>query len=258
MNKLIKKYTPIIFKAIKPHLQKVALEIVIEGSIVLITVSGKKAIEIISKYKNKIGQVNINPNNNNIILYPMRDGKELYNLVSNDSILNEDDVVTVEFTEVQEFINKFNRDIEGNDENKITRFKGKYLFLSSMYICPIEYKGIKYNSSEVAFQSMKFDNEEMRREIAKLSAKAAHEIGRKYPLKKNWHNIKEDIMYDITLCKFKQNKDLAKMLINTGTKELIQENNWNDTVWGTVNGIGENKLGKILMKVREEIKLMEI
>ena len=65
-------------------------------------------------------------------------------------------------------------------------------------------------------------------------------------------------MYDITLCKFKQNKELARLLIDTDTKELIQENDWNDTVWGTVNGIGENKLGKILMRVREEIKLIEI
>lgn len=258
MKKLIKNYAPIIFRSIKPHLQKVVLEIVIEGSIVLIDVSAKKAMEIILKHKNKIGQVNINTGNNNIIVHPMKDGKELYNLVSSDSILSEEDVFTVEFTEVQEFVKKFNSDIEGNDENKITRFKGKYLFLSSMYICPIQYKGIKYNSSEVAFQSMKFDKEEMRREIAKLSAKAAHEIGKKYPLRKDWHNIKEDIMYDITLCKFKQNKDLAKMLISTDTKELIQENDWNDTVWGTVNGIGENKLGKILMKVREEIKLMKI
>lgn len=258
MKKLIKKYTPIIFEAIKPHLQKVVLEIVIEGSIVLIEVSAKKAMQIILKHKNKIGQININQNNNNIIVHPINDGKELYNLVSSDSILNEDDIDTVEFTEVQKFVEKFNRDIEGNDKDKITRFKGKYLFLSSMYICPIQYKGIKYNSSEVAFQSMKFDNEEMRREIAKLSAKAAHEIGKKYPLRKNWHNIKEDIMYDITLCKFKQNRDLAKKLLSTGNKELIQENNWNDTVWGTVNGIGENKLGKILMKVREEIKLMKI
>lgn len=258
MKKVIKNYAPIIFRAIKPHLQKVVLEIVIEGSIVLIEVSGKKAMEIILKYKNKIGQININPSNNNIIVHPMKDGKELYSLISNDSILSTTDTNSIKLEEIETFVNEFNNDIENTEKDKITRFRGKYLFLSSTYICPIEYNGIKYNNSEVAFQSMKFDEIGMRKQVAKLSAKEAREISKKYPLKKEWHKIKEAIMYDITLCKFKQNKELARLLIDTDTKELIQENDWNDTVWGTVNGIGENKLGKILMRVREEIKLIEI
>ena len=27
-----------------------------------------------------------------------------------------------------------------------------------------------------------------------------------------------------------------------------------DRVWGTVNGVGENRLGKILMRAREELR----
>ena len=42
-------------------------------------------------------------------------------------------------------------------------------------------------------------------------------------------------------------------------KELIEGNNWHDVFWGKCscprcNGGGQNHLGKILMKVREELK----
>lgn len=31
----------------------------------------------------------------------------------------------------------------------------------------------------------------------------------------------------------------------------MEENNWGDKFWGTVNGVGENHLGKILMRIRD-------
>jgi predicted NAD-dependent protein-ADP-ribosyltransferase YbiA (DUF1768 family) len=35
---------------------------------------------------------------------------------------------------------------------------------------------------------------------------------------------------------------------------LEERNAWGDTDWGTdINGVGENNLGKILMKVREKL-----
>ena len=39
--------------------------------------------------------------------------------------------------------------------------------------------------------------------------------------------------------------------------ELIEGNVWNDTFWGVCNGKGHNHLGKILMKVRDEIRGIE-
>ena len=45
-------------------------------------------------------------------------------------------------------------------------------------------------------------------------------------------------------------QDLKEKLINE--VGLIEERNcWNDRYWGTVDGIGENNLGKILMSVRD-------
>ena len=43
------------------------------------------------------------------------------------------------------------------------------------------------------------------------------------------------------------------MLIKTGNTELIEGNFWGDTFWGICDGVGENNLGKILMRVRKEL-----
>lgn len=37
-------------------------------------------------------------------------------------------------------------------------------------------------------------------------------------------------------------------------EHLEEGNTWGDTTWGTVNGIGENRLGRILMKVRKKLQ----
>lgn len=40
----------------------------------------------------------------------------------------------------------------------------------------------------------------------------------------------------------------------TAEELLVEGNNWNDTFWGVCRGRGENNLGRILMKVRSEVK----
>lgn len=61
-------------------------------------------------------------------------------------------------------------------------------------------------------------------------------------------------MYEICKAKFTQNEDLKEKLLATGNNILEEGNTWGDRVWGTVNGVGENRLGKILMRVREELR----
>ena len=53
--------------------------------------------------------------------------------------------------------------------------------------------------------------------------------------------------------KFVQNRDLAELLLTTGTAELL-EDSATDPFWGVgPNGRGENWLGRVLMEVREEL-----
>ena len=44
--------------------------------------------------------------------------------------------------------------------------------------------------------------------------------------------------------------DLLAMLLATGDMELVEDNDWDDTYWGVCNGLGQNHLGKLLMKIR--------
>ena len=53
--------------------------------------------------------------------------------------------------------------------------------------------------------------------------------------------------------KFKHT-DLKELLLSTGDQELVEGNTWNDTYWGICRGEGQNNLGKILMKVRMELR----
>lgn len=59
-------------------------------------------------------------------------------------------------------------------------------------------------------------------------------------------------MEDLLREKF-QRKDLKQKLLDTGDAELIEGNTWGDTYWGMVGNKGHNHLGRLLMKVREEI-----
>ena len=53
--------------------------------------------------------------------------------------------------------------------------------------------------------------------------------------------------------KYEQNKDLKKLLLSTGNKMLVEASPYDD-YWGIGKEFnGENKLGKILMKVREKL-----
>lgn len=136
----------------------------------------------------------------------------------------------------------------------INEFRGEYYFLSNFYEAPVTVYGFTYKNNEAAFQAQKVLVNSYKEEFIELNASEAKKLGRRVRLRPDWEQIKNDTMYDIVLCKFKQNKDLKEKLVNTGYELLEEGNTWGDRIWGTVNGSGENRLGRILMKVREKLK----
>lgn len=60
-------------------------------------------------------------------------------------------------------------------------------------------------------------------------------------------------MEDIVRSKFSKCEALKNALLRTGEAELVEGNWWEDTFWGACKGVGENHLGRILMKVRKEL-----
>ena len=85
-----------------------------------------------------------------------------------------------------------------------------------------------------------------------MNAKQAKIFGKKVKLRDDWEDVKKYWMLNVVYAKFSQNVELREMLLETEDAYLEEGNTWGDTYWGTVNGIGENNLGKILMGVRKE------
>ena len=122
----------------------------------------------------------------------------------------------------------------------ISEFRGEYYFLSNFYSAPVTYNGMRFENNEAAFQA------------AKCPERMA-EFCCRVKLRGDWEAVKDTVMYEICKAKFSQNPDLADKLAATKDAELIEGNTWGDRIWGVCDGVGENRLGKILMRVRAEM-----
>lgn len=139
----------------------------------------------------------------------------------------------------------------------IEKFSGKYRFLSNFYMIQVVYEDIEYPSSEHAFQAAKSLSETERRFISKIEeARDAKKAGREVKLRPNWEAIKIQIMEDVVRAKFTQHDHLRTALLKTGDEELQEGNTWGDTFWGVIlkTKYGQNHLGKVLMKIRAELR----
>lgn len=140
---------------------------------------------------------------------------------------------------------------------RIDRFQGKAAFLSNFARCKIFYCGMHYPTVEHAYQAMKSDKPKERQEIANLPTPgAAKRRGQKILLPDDWDDLKLVIMEDLLRLKF-QNPHYRRLLLGTGGATLIEGNDWGDTFWGQSpadSGVGQNHLGKLLMKIRYEIR----
>jgi len=136
----------------------------------------------------------------------------------------------------------------------INTFREEYFFLSNKYYAPVMYKGLMFENNEAAFQSGKCIYDSYRINFCHLTPFEAKNLGHLISLRRDWKRIMDQVMEDCVRDKFTRNLDLRQLLLETEDKELIEENYWGDTYWGVCNNIGKNKLGKILMKIREELK----
>jgi N-glycosidase YbiA len=135
---------------------------------------------------------------------------------------------------------------------KINNFQGKYRFLSNFYPALVLLDGIEYPTVEHAYQAAKtLDNTQRFLVCIAPSPGRAKAAGRHLSLRSDWEEVKLKVMEDLLRQKFK--KSLFKtMLLETGNAELIEGNTWGDRFWGVCNGVGQNNLGKLLMKIRDE------
>ena len=147
-----------------------------------------------------------------------------------------------------------------NDNNNITEFRGEYRFLSNFHIHPIVYKGILYPSSEHAYVSMKSNDPRIKIQISQeRSPGKVKKLGRGVDIASDWLDIRLNVMEEILRIKF-SDTELKNRLLSTGNRLIYEGNWWKDTFWGVdiETGFGQNNLGKLLMKIRDEMKYNSI
>ena len=146
----------------------------------------------------------------------------------------------------------------------ISKFEGEHEFLSNFYPSKIIYDiddgHIIYAPTvEHAFQAAKTINwlEEPDILTAPTPGKAKR-LGRKCELRKDWEEVKDNIMRKF-LCKKFAIPELRQKLLDTGDAYLIEGTTWHDNYWGICTcdrcgGRGQNRLGQLLMEIRKEIR----
>lgn len=132
---------------------------------------------------------------------------------------------------------------------------GSHPFLSNFYGSPFILDGKQYSTVEHFFQSQKFAGTKYEEYIRCLEtpAEAAREGKRRdLPLRKDWEEVKEGVMYKGLIAKFTQNPALQIALLAT-KGEMLREVSPYDRYWGTGRDqTGKNRLGVLLVRLRDE------
>ncbi len=142
--------------------------------------------------------------------------------------------------------------------SNITEFSDKsgYRFLSNFFPRKITYRYKTWKSSEHLYQASKTSDVLQQNQICDASFKDVKKLGRQVIYRKDWEDVKYDVMLNIVQMKFDQNPDIKEKLINTNPDFIIEGNYWHDNIWGNCTCdkckhiVGTNWLGNILMIVR--------
>lgn len=138
-----------------------------------------------------------------------------------------------------------------------SRKNPRYYFLTNFYSSPFELDSYEWKTVEHYFQAMKFvEHPDYFHSVRQcITPSRAKSLGRtrNYPLREDWEEVKEDIMLKALYAKFEQNPLLKDQLLDTGNCILIEDSP-TDYYWGIgKRGTGKNRLGHLLMRVRDEI-----
>lgn len=174
------------------------------------------------------------------------------------------------------------------EDAPIVDFRGPYRWLSNFHLAEVYFEGHFYRSSEHAYQAAKADagrsalfpmptqagldqcnatralfrdpqptgefNADGIEILRILSCPEAKRLGGRIPIRHDWEQVKLDVMEAILRDKFTRHHDLQAWLLDTGNRELVEGNTWGDRFWGVCGGVGENHLGRLLMKIRAELR----
>ena len=167
----------------------------------------------------------------------------------------------------------------------ILKFRQEFSYLSNFNVLKnkIHYFGYDYISVEAGYMAQKCDDVAWKQYCSTISPhgnaqsemkKAAYKVD----LVKGFRDKQLKIMLDLLRLKFRNNPELANKLVATYPRMIMEGNVWNDRYWGATipkqkhchlsdSGeleklyeefpqyfyVGQNYLGRLLMKVRDEL-----
>ena len=139
---------------------------------------------------------------------------------------------------------------------KFYKLKDPYGCFSNFSRNGFDLDGKYWKTSEHYYQAQKFSGTKHEEEVRVCeSPREAANMGRRrdLPLRPDWEEIKDSIMYKCLKAKFSQNSDILSILISTGKEEIVEDSKV-DYYWGCgEDNSGKNMLGKLLVKVRDEL-----
>lgn len=133
-------------------------------------------------------------------------------------------------------------------------FQNDYRWLSNFAWCKVIYEDVEYPTVEHAYVAAKTDNTRRKVLISMAATPAEAKRMGKNPthIRSDWESVKQDVMFELLVQKYSQPK-FMELLLDTGDQYIEETNHWNDTFWGVCNGVGENRLGKMIMDIREHL-----
>ncbi len=135
--------------------------------------------------------------------------------------------------------------------------KGEYGEFSNFSRHPFKLDGLLWPTAEQFFQAQKFEDAKYRETIRLAhSASIAARLGRSrsVPIRPDWEEVKDEVMLRGIPAKFHAHATVKELLLSTGHEEIVEKTT-GDAYWGCgSDGDGKNRLGIILMRVRDELR----
>jgi len=150
-------------------------------------------------------------------------------------------------------------------DQQVFFYEQDFYVLSNFSAFRVKWQGIDFDTSEHAYHWEKFRDhpdawnaagsiaEQVRRAP---SAHAAFKLaeGCKPRRRPDWDDVKVEIMRGILKAKVDQHEYVRRKLLETGTRELV-EDSWRDDFWGWgPNKDGKNMLGRLWMEIRDGLQ----
>ena len=139
----------------------------------------------------------------------------------------------------------------------IRKFEKEYSWLSNFMPCTIVLGGRSYPSVEHAYMSAKSEDIQWKLTCADESIKPGKikKMSKNIAVVDNWDSVKVEVMQECLNQKFNQ-EPFKTLLLETGDAFIQEGNYWGDTFWGVDLNLkkGENRLGKLIMEIREKLK----